>query len=156
MVKPRIRDQQVSFGGLSDHLGYVLRRAQLAVFMAFIDALKSVDLTPGKYSVLLLIDENPGLPQSMICEALGILKSNFVSLLHEFERRGLAERRAGSADGRTNALHLTRKGRALLRKATGLSRAHEARLTKALGREHRALLQSLLQELIQVTGEAAE
>ena len=156
MAKPRIRDQQVSFGGLSGHLGYVLRRAQLAVFMAFIDALKSVELTPGKYSVLLLIDENPGLPQSTICEALGILKSNFVSLLHEFERRGLAERRAGSGDARTNALHLTRKGRTLLRKATELSRAHEARLSKALGKERRDQLQSLLQELIQVTGEAPE
>ena len=124
--------------------------------MAFIDALKSVDLTPGKYSVLLLIDENPGLPQSTICEALGILKSNFVSLLHEFERRGLAERRAGSGDARTNALHLTRKGRSLLRKATELSRAHEARLTKGLGKDRRTQLHMLLQELVQIAGKAPE
>ena len=123
MAKPKIRDQAVSLGDLSEHLGYVLRRAQMAVFQAFIEALRTVDLTPGKYSVLLLIGENPGLPQSAICDALGILKGNFVALLHEFERRGLAERRAGGVDARTNALHLTRKGHNLLRRASALSRA---------------------------------
>lgn len=150
MAKPKIRDQVVSLGDLSEHLGYVLRRAQMAVFQAFIEALKAVDLTPGKYSVLLLIGENPGLPQSAICEALGILKGNFVALLHEFERRGLAERRAGGVDARTNALHLTRKGHNLLRRATALSRAHEARLAHELGKDRRTQLQSLLRDLEQI------
>jgi DNA-binding MarR family transcriptional regulator len=90
MAKQKPRDQVVSFGDLPGQLGYVLRRAQLAVFQDFIEALKAVDLTPGKFSVLLVIGENPGLPQSALCQALGILKGNFVALLHEFERRGLA------------------------------------------------------------------
>jgi DNA-binding MarR family transcriptional regulator len=117
MNKRSNRSHAVSFGALSEHLGYVLRRAQMAVFADVIEALKGVDLTPGKFSVLFLIRENPGLPQSAICEALGILKGNFVALLHEFERRGLAERRAGGPDARTNALYLTRRGRDLLRRA---------------------------------------
>jgi DNA-binding MarR family transcriptional regulator len=142
--KPKSRHQIVSLGGLPDSLGYLIRRAQLAVFQAFIDDLKAVELTPGKYSVLLLIGENPGLPQSAICEALGILKGNFVGLLHEFERRGLAERRAGGADARTNALHLTRKGRNLLSRATALRRTHEARLEDSLGKDRCAQLKSLL------------
>ncbi len=150
MAKPKIRDQAVSLGDLSEHLGYVLRRAQMAVFQAFIEALRTVDLTPGKYSVLLLIGENPGLPQSAICDALGILKGNFVALLHEFERRGLAERRAGGVDARTNALHLTRKGHNLLRRASALSRAYEEHLARELGHGRRAQLRSLLLDLEQI------
>jgi DNA-binding MarR family transcriptional regulator len=150
MAKQKPPDRTISFGDLKGHLGYVLRRAQLAVFQDFIEVLGAVDLTPGKFSVLVLIGENPGLPQSAICEALGILKGNFVALLHEFERKGLAERRAGGLDARTNALHLTRKGRDLLRRATALSNAHEERLANGLGKDRRAKLQSLLLDLERV------
>ena len=155
MAQQKLADQEISFGDLRRHLGYILRRAQLAVFQDFIEVLSALDLTPGKYSVLLLIGENPGLSQSAICEALGILKGNFVALLHEFERRGLAERRAGGRDARTNALHLTRKGRELLRRATQLSRAHEDRLANGLGKERRAQLQLLLLELERVASDKA-
>src|SRR5579864_8127749 len=127
------REQAIKFGDLQDHLGYVLRRAQMEVFSRFAEAMREVDLTPGQFSVLVLIDENPGVRQSAICDALGIQRSNFVALLHDLERRGLALRRTLGCDATINALHLTRKGQALLRRSNTWDAADEAHLTQRLG-----------------------
>jgi DNA-binding MarR family transcriptional regulator len=147
MPKKTIRDQAIRFGTLKDQLGYVLRRSQLDVFTDFFETMREVDLTPGQYSVLVLIDQNPGLPQSKIGEALGIRKSNFVTLLHLFERRGLVQRRAHGGDARINELYLTDKGKTLLRRANTLQSAHEARLAERLGSSGREKLLLLLKSL---------
>ena len=125
MAKASKGGTDISLGGLSDQIGYVLRRAQIAAYAHFNESLHSVDLTPGKYSVLLLIGENPGIPQNTICGALGILKSNLVAVVHELERGGLAERHTHGKDGRANELYLTSRGKVLLRRAVKLNDAHE-------------------------------
>jgi DNA-binding MarR family transcriptional regulator len=142
-----VREQAIKFGDLQDHLGYVLRRAQMEVFSRFAEAMRDVDLTPGQFGVLVLIDQNPGVRQSAICDALGIQRSNFVALLHNLERRGLALRRTHGSDARINALHLTRKGQTLLRRANTLHTAYEANLTQRLGPAGRETLLTLLREL---------
>ena len=147
MAKQKSRAKGLELGGLTDRFGYVIRRAQMAVFAEFAGMLKDLDLTPVQYSVLLLIGCNPGTSQRMICESLGILKSNFVALIHRFEERGLAERRPDGKDARTNALHLTRKGRALLKRADALSVLHNSRVAGAMGRERLAELVEMLQEV---------
>jgi len=60
--------------------------------------------------------------QRDICEALRIEKANFVGLLDTLERRKLVDRRADPNDRRRYAIHLTKEGEALLRKAV---RAHD-------------------------------
>lgn len=147
MAKKTISKPTVSLGGLDDQIGYVLRRAQIAAFLHFNECLRGVKLTPGKFSVLLLIGENPGIPQAAICDCLGILKSNLVAVVDEFERRGLAERHAHGRDGRANELHLTAKGRALLRRAVALSNAHEAQLSARFRKADRNKLISMLKTL---------
>ena len=140
----------ICLGGLSDQIGYVLRRAQIAAFAHFNESLRSVDLTPGKYSVLLLIGENPGIPQGTICGALGILKSNLVAVVHELERGGLAERHTHGRDGRANELYLTAKGRALLRRAVKLNDAHEKRLSATFKKSDRQRLVAMLKDLAKI------
>jgi DNA-binding MarR family transcriptional regulator len=140
----------ISLGGLSDQIGYVLRRAQIAAFAHFNDSLRSVALTPGKYSVLLLIGENPGIPQGTICGALGILKSNLVAVVHELERGGLAERHTHGKDGRANELYLTAKGKALLRRAVKLNDAHEKRLSATFKKADRQKLVAMLKDLAKI------
>ena len=101
-----------ALGPLHAYVGYVLRRAQVAVFQDFIRTLAGVDLRPAQFSVLALIDANPGIVQSRACSALGIQKANFVPMLQELEKRGLTRR--VPVDGRSNGVFLTPKGRALL------------------------------------------
>jgi DNA-binding MarR family transcriptional regulator len=150
MAKTQKDGTGISLGGLSDQIGYVLRRAQIAAFAHFNESLRSVDLTPGKYSVLLLIGENPGIPQGTICAALGILKSNLVAVVHDLERGGLAERHAHGKDGRANELYLTRKGKALLRRAVILNDAHEKRLSATFKKSDRQKLVAMLKDLAKI------
>ncbi|MDB5041785.1 MAG: winged helix-turn-helix transcriptional regulator [Candidatus Eremiobacteraeota bacterium] len=125
-------------GPLQQYVGYALRRAQLAVFQDVIATLADVDLRPAQFSVLILVDANPGIVQSHASASLGIQKANFVPLLTELERRGLIDRVA--VDGRTNGLFLTRKGRATLKRANALHTVHHARVDAIIGTENREQL----------------
>jgi DNA-binding MarR family transcriptional regulator len=139
----------VDLGPLPEMIGYALRRAQLAVFQDFIQAFAALDIRPAQYSVLVVIERNPGLSQSAIGAALGIKRSNLVPLIDALEARGLA-RRSAANDRRSHALHLTDQGAALLAELTRLQRAHEQRLTALIGPEQRAGLLELLQALTQM------
>jgi DNA-binding MarR family transcriptional regulator len=131
------------------YLGYLLRRAQLVAYADFIAELAALNLSPGQFGVLTVIDANPGLRQSEVSSALGIQKTNFVAVLNGFERRDIAVRKAAAGDRRSYALHLTAKGKALLRRARAAQARHEARLVARLGERGRAQLLDLLEKLTQ-------
>ena len=118
------------FGPLTEYVGYALRRAQLKVFGDFIETLDELDLRPAHFSVLTVIDANPGILQSRACAALGIQKANFVPLLDGLQHRGLLRRVA--LNGRANGLHLTEDGRKLLARARRLHDRHERRMLAVL------------------------
>lgn len=137
----------VDLGSLPAALGYLLRRAQVAVFADFISTLDEVGLRPGQYGALIVIEGNPGLSQRELCAALDIQEANFVPMMNGLVRRRLAQRRPSPADHRRYALHLTARGAALLRRARSLQRSHEARLVARLGPRGRVTLTRLLQAL---------
>jgi DNA-binding MarR family transcriptional regulator len=114
-------------------IGYKLRRAQLYVFQDFLESFSQLKLRPTEFSVLALIARNPGQKQSAIAEALGIKRANFVALMDELERRGLAERRKDPSDRRSHALHLTPEGRRFVARMATTWRDHESRLIAKLG-----------------------
>ena len=134
----------VDLGPLPELIGYVLRRAQLAVFQDFFAAFAPFDIRPAQFSVLTVIERNPGLTQSQVAEALGIKRTNFVGMLDELETRGLAERRQTARDKRSYALYLTADGAALMRKLKPVLKAHESRIVARLGEEGRDALVALL------------
>jgi DNA-binding MarR family transcriptional regulator len=114
----------------------------------FMEVMKGVDLRPTQFTVLALINENPGVRQNDICHALGLQKANFVPLLNELQRRGLAVRKAGIADRRSSALHLTPAGVELLRRALELHARWEERIVARIGVRGRDQLLVLLNKLI--------
>jgi len=128
------RGKSIDLGPLPDLIGYVLRRAQLAVFQDFFAAFAPFDIRPAQFSVLTIIERNPGLTQTQVAEALGIKRTNFVGMLDELETRGLAERRQTARDKRSYALYLTADGAALMRKLRPVLKAHEARMVARLRR----------------------
>jgi DNA-binding MarR family transcriptional regulator len=132
---------------LNGLIGYALRRAQLAIFADFNQALASLNLRPGQFATLILIDQNPGTSQSSVSDALGIQKANFVATIAELENRGLVRRRKSEADGRTYSLGLTAQGRTLLEDASKLQSVHEARVIAQIGTEGRAQLLRLLERV---------
>jgi DNA-binding MarR family transcriptional regulator len=135
----------LQLGELSEQLGYVLKRAQLKVFENFLRCMASLQLTPAQFSVLLLVEKNPGRNQTEIASTLGILRPNFVAMLDNLESRDLCARIRSTNDRRSHILVLTDKGKAVLARAKKLvATKHESRLNELLGQANReALLQML-------------
>jgi DNA-binding MarR family transcriptional regulator len=139
----------IELGELSDLLGYTLKRAQLRVFDDFLRCVAMLELTPAQYSVLLLLDRNPGRNQTEIASTLGIQRPNFVAMLDGLEERGLCRRSRSPHDRRSHVLMLTESGRSVLTRAKKLiSTKHEARLTRLLGVEDRAALLRMLTTIV--------
>src|SRR5215510_16558549 len=105
---------RLHLGELADLLGYSLKRAQLRVFEDFLHCVAPLQLTPAQFSVLLLLDRNPGRNQTEIANTLGILRPNFVAMLDGLESRDLCARMRSTNDRRSHILMLTEKGRAVL------------------------------------------
>lgn len=139
----------IDIGPLDNAVGYLLRRAQLAIFDDFIRTFADLGLRPATFSVLVLIDRNPGLNQSEISAALGIQRTNFVAMIDRLEERGLARREPSPADRRSHALTLTPAGRELLTEALALHDRLEARLEEKLGPDGRNALISYARRIVQ-------
>jgi DNA-binding MarR family transcriptional regulator len=142
--RAKARRQPLDLGVLNNHLGYFIRRLQVWVFQDFMRALASVDVRPAQYSVLAVVEANPGQSQSDVAEFLGIERARFVRLLDRLEKRGLIERRASPSDRRSHALYLTREGQRALKRIKSLAAEHEAQLAAKLGPEKRKVLIDLL------------
>jgi len=137
----------LSYGDLDEHLGYVLRRAQLAGFDAFHRATSGIDITPARYTALTIVGANPGLTQSALGNALGTARSGAMMVTNWLEKRGLAERRSLPDDARAWGLHLTPQGASQLRKLNRRVRANDAAFAARLAPRERQTLKKLLDKL---------
>jgi DNA-binding MarR family transcriptional regulator len=143
-------EDEITLGALEDAVGYLLRRAQLAVFEDFARRFAALDLTPAQFSTLLAIRENPGRRQSEIAASLGVQRPNFVALMDNLERRGLAERVRSGEDRRANALELTEAGATLLARALAAQAEQEAAIRALIGEPERRRLIGTLEKLTRI------
>ncbi len=125
----------VDYGPLDRRIGYLLRRAQMAVFRDFFAAFEAHDIRPGQYSILTVIECNPGRKQGEVSAALGIKRANFVAMIDLLERRKLVRRDPTPGDRRSYALMLTEKGKRLMTELHALSERHEQTIIDAIGLE---------------------
>ena len=103
-------------------IGYSVRRASLAIVENFIRHLAPLELRPVGFTLLTLVDGNPGITSSQLCAQLGIQSSNLVALVKQLLDRGLIDRRPHPKDGRAMGLHMTPAGRSLLQEAAAALR----------------------------------
>jgi DNA-binding MarR family transcriptional regulator len=138
------RGEGIALGELSDNLGYRVRRTQLWVFKDVSRRLAPFDLSPAQFSVLAVIDANPGINQLTIASALDIERAGLGRLVDRLEQRGLVTRTASAVHSRYYVLHLTAAGAKLLDRVKPVIAASEKALAEKLGsNEHRRLLQAL-------------
>ncbi len=141
------RVEGIDYADLGEHFGYALKRAQIASFEAFSRATEGQDITPPRYTALVILDGNPGISQSALGEVLGTARSGAMMLTDWLEQRGLAERRHRPDDGRAWGLFLTAKGAKLLRKLKRDVRSHDRRFAERLAPAERRELLRLLEKL---------
>jgi DNA-binding MarR family transcriptional regulator len=144
VLAPIARMPALDYGVLEELLGYALRRAQVAMFLAFHAATRGEDITPPRFTALVLAGANPGIGQSTLGAALGIARSGAMMLTDWMEARGLAERRRRPGDGRAWGVHLTARGEKLLATMKRRIAAEDRRRSAVLtARERRELLRLL-------------
>ena len=113
-LAPISRVSRLDYDVLDELLGYALRRAQVGMFLAFHAATRGQDITPPRFTALVIVGANPGIGQSALGQVLGIARSGAMMLTDWMEARGLAERRRRPNDGRAWGVHLSARGEKLV------------------------------------------
>src|SRR5215207_5439498 len=75
--------------------------------------LRTLGLSIPQFDLLSTLTEREGLSQQELAERLYVTKGNVSGLLDRMVEAGLVERRSIPGDRRSNALHLTERGRGL-------------------------------------------
>ncbi len=140
-------ESPVDLGPLGDSFGYLLRRAQVAVFQRFFDLFAEFDIRPAQYSVLTVIERNPGLCQTRLAHALGIKKTNLVAIIDTLEERGLARRKSTKNDRRSHALFLTPKGTVLIGRLHRLEAALDRGMSRLMKENERQRFCDVLRQV---------
>jgi DNA-binding MarR family transcriptional regulator len=143
------RDGEPTARNLSDRIGFHLRLAQEASFRAFSRRVGLDDLKPRWFSILAIIDENPGINQTALSRAAGRDKSSLTPSIYEMERRGLLARERVAADRRAYTLNLTADGQALLARLREHADQHDGELDRILGPLQKKQLLRMLAALTQ-------
>jgi DNA-binding MarR family transcriptional regulator len=142
--RARRNTRRLELGVLNGHVGYFVRRFQVWIFQDFVRTLAPFDIRPAQYSVLVVIEANPGLSQADLADTLGIERSRLVRLLDGLEGRGFTRRLPSLNDRRSHALFLTHNGQQKLKRIKTLAAAHEARVEASLGAASRNQMLSAL------------
>jgi DNA-binding MarR family transcriptional regulator len=145
--KPIARVPGLNYDVLDELLGYSLRRAQVAMFAAFHEATRGVDITPPRFTALVVIGSNPGMSQTALGNVLGIARSGAMLLTDWFEAQGLVERRRLPNDGRAWGLHLTPRGERLAQQLRRRVLELDLKRTSNLSKSERRELLRLLEKL---------
>jgi DNA-binding MarR family transcriptional regulator len=146
--KPIARVNGIDYLDLEQHLGYALRRAQVAAFEAFQRATAGAGITPPRFTALVILQANPGISQSRLGEVLGTARSGAMLLTDWLEAQGLAERRHRPDDGRAWGLYLTAKGQRLIEQLRRRVRDYDRRFAARIAPRERAELLRLLDKLV--------
>ena len=137
----------LDLGELDTHIGYFARRFQVWIFQDLLRELAIAELRISHYSVLAIVEANPGLAQSEVAQAVGIEPARLVRVLDELEKRGWIQRMRSATDRRSHALYLTQDGEKAFGHVKDLTRQHEQHVIERLGTTKYETLMQLLKQI---------
>ncbi len=136
----------MDLGELVNMIGVELRIAQILADKAF-SASQGAKMPSGHFTVLTLIDLNPGINQSMLARCMYLDRSTMVPILDQLESKAWMKRRKKPADRRSYALYLTVQGKQVLKEAGARVGQLEASVAERMGPHKRDRLLTLTKEL---------
>jgi DNA-binding MarR family transcriptional regulator len=132
------------FRGPEGAVGYLLRQAQLTLRGALDQALRELGLTTPQYSVLSVLEVEPGLSGAELARTSMLTPQTTNGILVALERAGHIVRTPTTRDGRVLQARLTDTGRALLDQARERVAEVERRMTAPLTDRQAAQLRQWL------------
>ncbi len=128
--------------------GFLIRRLHQIHISLFAEECAGFDVTPVQYSVLSVINAQPGMDQSAIAEEIGVDRATLANVVARLEAGGLLRRTISRLDRRQKLLSLTQRGKNLLVKMQEpVQRAH-ARTIEPLAAKDREKFLNLLIQLV--------
>nr|WP_172453250.1 MarR family transcriptional regulator [Xanthomonas arboricola] len=124
-------------------LGYRITRTELLVRRMFQDCVAAFDLKPVDFSLLMLVDGNPGINQRQIGDVLHVSAPNLAIVVARLVKRRLLRQVRGRQDRRMQHLSLTAAGVTLLSAAEAEVLRMEQQLSAVLGSSEAPLLRAL-------------
>jgi DNA-binding MarR family transcriptional regulator len=133
--KPAESTHTLDTGHLHQTIAYHIRRAQLQLWRDFKENVNTGIMVRGQYTVMSMIDANPGITQVDLSRMLDIDKAALVSLVFRLEKSGWLAKKPAEEDRRRHTLFLTKSGRNKLNKLNESMTAEEdairSKFTKA-------------------------
>ena len=111
--------------------------------------LNEFGLHVGQELVLLWLNEQDGMTQSELADALSIEAATVTKVLQRMEAAGLVERRQDSDDARVSRVYLMPKSRELIEPLRGLWAEVEQKTIKGLSEPEVMLLRRLLLQILE-------
>jgi DNA-binding MarR family transcriptional regulator len=138
----------VSLGALEHLVGFHLARATVSTSEHFERHIGTrMKLNKVEFSLLMLVMANSGISPKRLARALAIASPTLTLLLDRLAQRGLILRERNAADGRSQHVALTDKGRKLAHEAAAAADEMERELHSRLTRAEHAMLIELLHKL---------
>jgi 3-hydroxy-9,10-secoandrosta-1,3,5(10)-triene-9,17-dione monooxygenase reductase component len=136
-----------------NYLAYLLARASVIVSGEFHATLGRWKLSVPEWRVLACLTDADGLSVGELAAMALMKQPRLTKVLDRMEAEDLIERRGTAADRRRTPIHLTAKGRKLVKPVLRAARAHEADLLKRFSDEERATIKYALDLLIDERGD---
>ena len=137
----------VDMSNLESTIGYMIRRAQMSMFLDIRDHFGDLDVTITQFSVLSVSADNPGINQADLAASLGVERPRMVPLINALEKMGLAKRKQAPEDRRNRQIFLTVKGKRTLAELKKRFARHQDGVLKRLGIDDPADLLDTLKKL---------
>ena len=137
----------INVGLLPNLLGYNVRRAQIALWRDLTRSLGEIKVRPAEFSLMILVEANPGVAQIDIANQLDIDKATVVGLVQGLQRRQCVVCRQSAIDRRRQGIYLTPKGQTELNKLRQEMLEHETRFTRLFSAQELAQLFALLRRI---------
>lgn len=125
-------------------VGYAASRASIELKKTFAEHLGPLELKVVEFSILVLVASNPQVNQRQLGQALDVSAPNMAVTLDRMVERDWVERIRSTQDRRAQHIHLTARGRELIRQAEKIAATMENAALRMLSPAERALLIELL------------
>ncbi|MGB8196215.1 MAG: MarR family transcriptional regulator [Acidimicrobiales bacterium] len=138
------------YRGPDGRLGYLLRQAQQALWIALEAELRPLGISASQFGVLRLVEVEPGATGADLAFTSMFSPQSTQEILVVLEGAGLVERRPDENDGRVRRTFLTKKGARVLAKAHLRAIALEDHMVAGLSHRQSKDLKKALVHIAQV------
>lgn len=106
------------------------------------------EVTPRQFGALLILEKAEDLDQKQLAQLLHVDQTNIAMIIRGLEKKGLVQRLTAPSDRRRKVVSLTSRGRSAMKSIKRKARRVDEELLRALNRQERRQLISLLEKLV--------